>query len=56
MGVLGETSGDKLDNGGKEETDSPSDSDGCSTVCNIIAKFMLFLTNFIVWVSAMKTA
>lgn len=51
MGVPRETSSDKVESdGGLEETDS--DGDGCSTVCSIIVKFMLFLTNFIVWVSA----
>lgn len=33
----------------EEGIDGPSD-DGCSTLCNIIIKFTLFLTNFIIWV------
>lgn len=36
----------------EEGIDGPSDDDGdgCSTLCNIIIKFTLFLTNFIIWV------
>ena len=53
MGVSGETSSDKkLGREEEEGTDGPSgDGDGCSTLCNIITKFTLFLTNFIIWVS-----
>lgn len=59
MGVSGETSSDKkVDVAGQEdeeETDGPSgNGDGCSTICNIITKFTLFLTNFIIWVSTYK--
>ena len=38
----------------EEEEDidgSSDDGDGCSTLCNILMKFALFLTNFIIWVS-----
>ena len=36
----------------EEGIDGPSDDDGdgCSTLCNIIIKFTLFLANFIIWV------
>ena len=35
----------------QEETDSGG-GPGCSTIITVIAKFMLFITNFIVWVSS----
>ena len=48
MGVSGE--GDRSVE--EEDIDDPgNDGDGCSTLCNIIMKFTLFLTNFIIWVS-----
>ena len=59
MGVSGgdkvvKRRGDEKGKGVAEEEgiDGPSDDDGdgCSTLCNIIIKFTLFLTNFIIWV------
>ena len=56
MGESGEAGSDKVGQEEEwEETDSPSkggDGNGCSTLCNIFIKFTLFLTNFIIWVSA----
>ena len=37
----------------QEETDSGG-GPGCSTIITVIAKFMLFITNFIVWVSSYR--
>ena len=59
MGESGEAGSNKVGQEEEEleETDSPSkggDGNGCSTLCNIFIKFTLFLTNFIMWVSAHK--
>ena len=53
MGVSRSGEGDRaVEEEEEEDIDGLSnDGDGCSTLCNIIIKFTLFLTNFIIWVS-----
>ena len=52
MGVSRSGEGDRAVEEEEEDIDGLSNNgDGCSMLCNIIIKFTLFLTNFIIWVS-----